>query len=542
MKILILLNFVSLSILKEDSKNNDLKDIKEDSKNNDLKDIKEDLKNQIELVLSDKLKTKDYVSIDLDEDYVVHVLNLNRFHLSIEEYTKSEGLRRKIRISLKDYLDDDLNLREDLKYRIIKELCSYKNSENNSTYHKKYLSMQDGSDLYKNEIFIWNFINNLSEYTSDLQYDFIMRNNYVFESLYNNKERISYYNYIENSDSLIYCLSYGYTKKYIFTVNSDLFDNTKFLGYYYSKTNIEKDFLKDIINFTRYFNLSSGVIDKEISLSSESSCRVVDDQCIKSDPQLVFDTIYEVSLNREIDIVFTDSACYWDSLVCFYTRNIDESDHTYDDSLRYYKINKVQLEECKKFYNECMTIKLEDLEYKIRLMNLIKDTKLYRNILENILRPNDTARRIILISILQNLAIISREEYEYLLFNPELYNRYEENISKIMKEINSHTQNTFYGIYNMILYNEIENMENEARSEEKDSFFKDLIKICQIPYISKLINLDKENMMGNLRIFVEKVLYRPSKLEDEESDEFYALVAQVIEELEFDQIFTGIGP
>ncbi|KAK6090141.1 hypothetical protein P3W45_000867 [Vairimorpha bombi] len=476
MKILILLNFVSLSILKEDSKNNDLKDIKEDSKNNDLKDIKEDLKNQIELVLSDKLKTKDYVSIDLDEDYVVHVLNLNRFHLSIEEYTKSEGLRRKIRISLKDYLDDDLNLREDLKYRIIKELCSYKNSENNSTYHKKYLSMQDGSDLYKNEIFIWNFINNLSEYTSDLQYDFIMRNNYVFESLYNNKERISYYNYIENSDSLIYCLSYGYTKKYIFTVNSDLFDNTKFLGYYYSKTNIEKDFLKDIINFTRYFNLSSGVIDKEISLSSESSCRVVDDQCIKSDPQLVFDTIYEVSLNREIDIVFTDSACYWDSLVCFYTRNIDESDHTYDDSLRYYKINKVQ------------------------------------------------------------------EEYEYLLFNPELYNRYEENISKIMKEINSHTQNTFYGIYNMILYNEIENMENEARSEEKDSFFKDLIKICQIPYISKLINLDKENMMGNLRIFVEKVLYRPSKLEDEESDEFYALVAQVIEELEFDQIFTGIGP
>lgn len=299
--------------------------------------------------------------------------------------------------------------------------------------------------------------------------------------------------------------------------------------------NIEKDFIKDIIKFTRYFNLSASLIDKLNSLSSESSKRVVEDQCHEIKPQFVFDTIHKVRLNRELKISFYNDDCCILNSICFYTKSIKKSE---DDSLIYFNINEKQLEELIKFYNECMNIKLEDLAYKIRLMNMIKGTKLYGNILENILRLNSTSR-IILINILYNLAIISREDYLNLLFNLKPDIDYGEIIFKITEEINSHTQSTFYGVFNMILYNKLENLGNNIRVTKKISFFRDFLYICQIPSISKLFNLDKAGVMDNLRIFVEKVLYCTCELEYEKSNDFYALIAQVIKESEFDHLIMN---
>jgi hypothetical protein len=459
-----------------------------------LINVHNNIQNQLIEKIQEKLASGDYACLDLYEHYVIHVFKLYRSEVVIERYDKLEGFTCPKCISLKDHLDENLNLKDTIKQEIIQKLYSFGDAG------LKYLCLFEGEDLYKNEIYLFDFLKSLPSYVNlienydegkndYLKYKAILRNSYLFRH-YTYGKKFGYIAYFcEDYDKEIFSLvllGQG-SKLYFFTFDLNSLDMTEYFRFYYiNKKGVSGEDVDALLSFVKNFNFE---LYKVISRASEIFIERRDSMEHEN-----------IRLTRNIDLEINDDRMIWNS-VCFSPTEEIECG-------KYFQISSHQLEEIKKFNSDINKVNLNDLEKINKLMNLLKGSELYRRILENILSNQDSGKGLILINVLYSLAIINKTQFEDFL-----YNRSSENIciNDIMQQINSNYESVRFCLYNMLLYSELQNIANNQNDEL--TFFRDFSQIIAIPSVKKLMdpsNIDHLTILEKLHVFIERVYYEPN--------------------------------
>jgi hypothetical protein len=477
-----------------------------------LINVHNNIQEQIIEKIQEKLASGDYTCLDLDDHHVIHVFKLNRSEVVIERYDKLKGFNNPESISLNEHLDENLNLKDTIKQEIIQKLYSFGDTG------LKYLCISEGDDLYKNEIYLFDFLKNLSSYVNlienydeskddYLKYKAILRNSYIFIYYAYVKEAINIYYFCEDYDKELFNLvliGKG-NKLYSFTFDLDSLDMTEYFRYYYIKMKgIPEEDVDALLSFVNHFNFGLYQIDFKYEVTSKASENFIEKRNLMK---------YEnIRLTRKIDLEINDDRMIWNSVRFFPTEK-----RKFDEDLEYFQIFNHQLEEIKKFNSDINEVNLDDLENINELMNLLKGTELYKKILENILNNQDSWKGLILINILYSLAIITKSQFEDFL-----YNRSAENIciNDIIKQINSHYTSVRFSLYNMLLYSELKNIANSQNDEL--TFFRDFSQIIEISSIKELMdpsNIDHLTILEKLHIFIEGVYYKPNFSDSEINSE-----------------------
>jgi hypothetical protein len=477
-----------------------------------LINVHNNIQEQIIEKIQEKLASGDYTCLDLDDHHVIHVFKLNRSEVVIERYDKLKGFNNPESISLNEHLDENLNLKDTIKQEIIQKLYSFGDTG------LKYLCISEGDDLYKNEIYLFDFLKNLSSYVNlienydeskddYLKYKAILRNSYIFIYYAYVKEAINIYYFCEDYDKELFNLvliGKG-NKLYSFTFDLDSLDMTEYFRYYYIKMKgIPEEDVDALLSFVNHFNFGLYQIDFKYEVTSKASENFIEKRNLMK---------YEnIRLTRKIDLEINDDRMIWNSVRFFPTEK-----RKFDEDLEYFQIFNHQLEEIKKFNSDINEVNLDDLENINELMNLLKGTELYKKILENILNNQDSWKGLILINILYSLAIITKSQFEDFL-----YNRSAENIciNDIIKQINSHYTSVRFSLYNMLLYSELKNIANSQNDEL--TFFRDFSQIIEISSIKELMdpsNIDHLTILEKLHIFIERVYYKPNFSDSEINSE-----------------------
>jgi hypothetical protein len=457
-----------------------------------LIDVHNNIQEQITEKIQEKLAAGDYASLDLDEHYVVHVFKLYRSEVVIERYDKLKGMTDEESIDLEDHVDENLNLKDTIKQEIIQKLYSFEDTG------LKYLCILEGEDLYKNEVYLFDFLKNIQSHVNlienydeskddYLKYKNILRNSYLF-SYYAYDKTLGYRDYFcENFDKEMFnlvLLGKG-SKLYFFKFYLDSLNMTQYFRYYYINTKgVSEEDIEILLRFVKNFNFK---LYEMIDIVSENF--------IEKRNVMNFENL---KLTRKIDLEISDNRMIWNS-VCFSPTEEIECGNDF-------QISNHQLEEIKKFNSDINKVNLDDLEKINELMNLLKGSELYRKILENILNNQDSGKGLILINILYSLAIINKSQFEDFL-----YNRSAENIciNDIMQQINSHYESVRFCLYNMLLYSELENIANSQNDDV--SFFRDFNQIIEVSSVKELMNLsniDHLTILEKLHIFIERVYYK----------------------------------
>jgi hypothetical protein len=468
-----------------------------------LIDVHNNIQEQIIEKIQEKLANGDYACLDLDDLYVVHLIHLDRSRVVIDRYVKSKGITDSKFISLNKHLDENLNLKDTIKQEIIQKLYSFGDTK------LKYMCISEVDDLYKNEVFILNFLQNLSSHVNFienydeskndyLKYKAILRNSFLF-ICYTYEEEFGYIDYFcEDFDKEIFSLvliGKG-NKLYFFTLDLNLLDMTEYFRYYYTnKKGIPEEDVDALLSFVKNFNFELYEIDFKYEVISEASENFIEKRNEMNSEN--------IRLTRKIDLEINDDRMIWNS-ACFSTTK----KRKLDEDLEYFQISKNQLEEIKKFNSDINEVNLQDLEKRNELMNLLKGGELYRKILENILNDQDSGKGLILINILYSLAVITKSQ-----FDDFLYNRSAENIciNDIIKQINSHCKSVRFSLYNMLLYSELEDIANSQNDDV--SFFRDFNHIIALSSVRELMNLqniDHLTMLEKLHVFIERVYFKPN--------------------------------
>jgi hypothetical protein len=460
-----------------------------------LINVHNSIENQLIEKIQEKLVSGDYACLDLDYHYVVHLIHLDRSRIILERYDKISGISALIFISLNEHLDENLNLKDTIKQVIIQMLYSFGDTG------LKYLYILAADDkLYKNRIYLLDFLKNLSSHVNlienydegkndYLKYKAILRNSYLFRH-YTYGKKFGYIAYFcEDYDKEIFSLvllGQG-SKLYFFTFDLNSLDMTEYFRFYYiNKKGVSGEDVDALLSFVKNFNFE---LYKVISRASEifiEKRNLMEHENIR--------------LTREIDLEINDNRMIWNS-VCFSPTEEIECG-------KYFQISSHQLEEIKKFNSDINKVNLNDLEKINKLMNLLKGSELYRRILENILSNQDSGKGLILINVLYSLAIINKTQFEDFL-----YNRSSENIciNDIMQQINSNYESVRFCLYNMLLYSELQNIANNQNDEL--TFFRDFSQIIAIPSVKKLMdpsNIDHLTILEKLHVFIERVYYEPN--------------------------------
>jgi hypothetical protein len=479
MKLFILFNLVYLSLI------------------NVHNNIQEQIMNKIQ----EKLAAGDYACLDLDDHYVVHLFKLDRSRIIIGKYVKSKGITDSKCISLKDHLDENLNLKDTIKQVIIQKLYSFGDTG------LKYLCILDEDYLYKNEIYLFDFLKNLPSYINliknydeskddYLKYKAILRNSFLFICYTHDKAfgHVDYFckDYDKELFDLV-LLGKG-NKLYFFTFDLNSLDLTEYFRFYYTnKKGIPEEDVDALSGFVKNFNFGLYEIGFKYEVISEASENFIERRKVMKTEN--------IRLTKKIDLEINDNRMIWNS-ICFSTTK----KRKLDEDFKYFQISNHQLEEIKKFNSEINEIALNDLENINELMNLLKSSELYRRILENILNNRDSGKGLILINILYSLAVITKTQFEDSLYSQSAKNIC---INEIVKQINSHYTSVRFSLYNMLLYSELEDIANSQNDDV--SFFRDFNQIIEISSIKELMgssSIDHLMMLEKLHVFIERVYYK----------------------------------
>jgi hypothetical protein len=490
-----------------------------------LINVHNSIQNQLLEKIREKLASGDYACLNLDDHYVIHLIHLNRSVVLISRYDKLEGITGLRFINLKDHLDESLNLKDTIKQEIIQELYSFGDTG------LKYLCILEGEDLYKNGIFLFDFLKNLSSHINlienydeskeeYLKYKAILRNSFLF-ICYTYDEEFGYMDYFcEDYDKELFnlvLLGKG-NKLYFFTLDLNSLDMTEYFRYYYINIKgVSEEDVDALLSFVKNFNLELYQIGFEYGVINRASENFINNRKVMKTEN--------IRLTRKIDLKINDHQMVWNS-ICFSSTE----ERKLDEDLKYYQISNYQLEEIKKFKSEINRVRRGNLEKINELMNLFKGGELYRRILVNILNNQDSGKGLILINILYSLAIINRSQFEDFL-----YNQSSENIciNDIMQQINSHYESVRFSLYNMLLYSELKNIANSQNDEL--TFFRDFNQIIEVSSVKELMNLpniDNLTMLEKLHIFIERVYYKPnfseSELNPENLDTIHSFVLELL--------------
>jgi hypothetical protein len=463
-----------------------------------LINVHNSIQNQLIEKIQEKLVAGDYACLDLDDHYVLHLIHLNRSEVLISRYDKLEGITGLRFINLKDHLDENLNLKDTIKQEIIQELYSFGDTG------LKYLCISEVDDLHKNEVYLFDFLKNLSSHinlienydTSKndyLKYKAILRNSHLFR-YYTYGKKFGYVDYFcEDYDKEIFSLvllGKG-NKLYFFTFDLNSLDMTEYFRYYYTnKKGVPEEDVDALLSFVKNFNYELYQIGFKYGVISRAS-----EIFIERRNSMEHENI---RLTREIDFEINDNRMIWNS-VCFSPTEEIECG-------KYFKISSHQFEEIKKFNSDINKVNLHDLEKINKLMNLLKGSELYRRILENILSNQDSGKGLILINILYSLAIITKSQFEDFLYNRSAKNIC---INEIIKQINSHYASVRFSLYNMLLYSELQNIANSQNDDV--SFFRDFNQIIALSSVRELMdssNIDHLTILEKLHAFIERVYYK----------------------------------
>jgi hypothetical protein len=491
-----------------------------------LIDVHNNIRNQLIEKIQEKLASGDYACLDLDKHYILHLIHLDRSGVVIERYDKLKGMTDEESIDLEDHVDENLNLKDIIKQEIIQKLYSFGDAE------IKYLCILEEEDLYKNEVYLYDFLKNLSSHVSliknydesnddYLKYKNILRNSYLF-NYYTYDEEFGYTDYFcEDYDKEIFSLvliGKG-NKLYFFTFDLNSLDMTEYFRYYYTnKKGVSEEDVDTLLSFVKNFNFELHEIDFKYGVVSRACWNfMIKRNEMKSE---------NIRLTRKIDLEINNHRMIWNS-ACF----SPTKKRKLDEDLKYYQIFNHQLEEIKKFNSDINEVNLDDLEKINELMNLLKGSELYRKILENILNNRDSGKGLILINILYSLAIINKSQFEDFL-----YNRSAENIciNEIMQQINSHYKSVRFSLYNMLLYSELEDIANSPNDDV--SFFTDFNQIISLSSVKKLMNLPDDiehlTILEKLHVFIERVYYKPnfkfSRFEVENLDTIQSFICKLL--------------
>jgi hypothetical protein len=490
-----------------------------------LIDVHNNIRNQLIEKIQEKLAIGDYACLDLDKHYVVHLIHLNRSVVFISRYDKLEGITGLRFISLKDHVDENLNLKDTIKQKIIQKLYSFGDTG------LKYLCILEGDNLYKNEVYLFDFLKSLPSYVNlienydesndnYLKYKNILRNSYLF-SYYAYDKTLRYIHYFcEDYEKRLFnlvLLGKG-NKLYFFTFDLNSLDMTEYFRYYYTnKKGVSGEDIDTLLSFVKNFNFELYQIGFKYGVISSACWNFM----IKRNEM----NSENILLTRKIDLEINDHQMIWNS-ICF----SPTKKRKFDEDLKYYQISDHQLEEIKKFNSEISGVNLHGLGKINGLMNLLKGGELYRKILENILNNQDSGKGLILINILYSLAIINKSQFEDFL-----YNRSAENIciNDIIKQINSHYRSVRFSLYNMLLYSEIQNIANSQNDEL--TFFRDFNQIIEVSSVKKFMNLsniDHLTILEKLNVFIERVYFKPNFIDlefnSENLDTIHSFVCELL--------------
>jgi hypothetical protein len=462
-----------------------------------LINVHNNIQNQLIEKIQEKLASGDYACLDLDKHYVLHLIHLDREEIVIERYDKLKGMTDEESIDLEDHLDGNFNLKDTIKQEIIRKLYSFGDTG------VKYLCISEGDDLYKNEIYLFDFLKSLPSYINliknydeskndYLKYKAILRNSYLF-NYYTYGKKFGYIDYFfEDYDKELFSLvllGKG-SKLYFFTFDLDSLDMTEYFRFYYTnKKGIPEEDVDTLLSFVKNFN------SKLYEVTSKASWNfMIKRSLMKSE---------NIELTRNIDLEINDNRMIWNSICFSPTEEIECG-----KDLKYFQISNHQLEEIKKFNSDINKVDLQDLEKRNELMNLLKGSELYRRILENILNNQDSGKGLILINILYSLAIITKSQFENFLYNQTAKNIC---INDIIKQINSHYESVRFCLYNMLLYSELEDIANSQNDDV--SFFRDFSQIISMASVKELMgssNIDNLTMIEKLHVFIEGVYFKPN--------------------------------
>jgi hypothetical protein len=467
-----------------------------------LINVHNNIRNQLIEKIQEKLANGDYACLDLDDHYVIHVFKLNRSGVLISRYDKLEGITNSESINLEDHLDENLNLKDTIKQEIIQKLYSFEDTG------LKYLCILEGDDLYKNEIYLFDFLQNLQSHVNlienydeskddYLKYKNVLRNSYLF-SFYTYDEEFGYITYFfkDYDKELFNLVLLGKDNKlYFFTFDLNSLDMTEYFRYYYIKMkDVSGEDVNTLLSFFRKFNFELYQIGFKYEVISEASQNFIEKRNLMNSENIL--------LTRKIDLEITDDRMIWNS-ICFSTTK----KRKLDEDLEYFQISSNQLEEIKKFNSDINKVDFQDLEKRNELMNLLKGGELYRKILENILNNRDSGKGLILINILYSLAIINKSQFEDFLYNRSAKNIC---INDIMQQINSHYTSVRFSLYNMLLYSELQNIANSQNDDV--SFFRDFNQIISMASVKELMNLPDDinnlTILEKLHVFIERVYYK----------------------------------
>jgi hypothetical protein len=477
-----------------------------------LINVHNSIQNQLIEKIQEKLASGDYACLDLDKHYVLHLFKLNRSRLVIIRYDKLEGITHTKYINLEDHLDENLNLRDTIKQVIIRKLYSFGDTG------LKYLCILEGEDLYKNEIYLFDFLKNLSSHVNSIENYDESKNDYLkYKAILRNSYLFSYYTYAKKFGHVIYfCEDYDKelfslvligkgNKLYFFTFDLNSLDMTEYFRYYYTnKKGIPEEDVDILLSFVKNFNFELYQIGFKYEVTSKASFNFI----VKRN----FMKYENIRLTRKIDLEINDNRMIWNS-ICFSTTK----KRKFDEDLEYYQISNNQLEEIKKFNSEINKVEIYDLENINGLMNLLKGGELYKMILENILNNQDSGKGLILINILYSLAMITKSQFEDFLYNRSAKNIC---INDIIRQINSHYTSVRFCLYNMLLYSELQNIANSQNDDV--SFFRDFSQIISMYSIKELMNLpniDHLTILEKMHFFKHRVYFKPNFYDLESNSE-----------------------
>jgi hypothetical protein len=468
-----------------------------------LIDVHNNIRNQLIEKIQEKLASGDYACLDLDEHYVIHVFKLYRSVVVITRYEKLKDFTGLRFISLKDHVDENLNLKDTIKQEIIRKLYSFGDTG------LKYLCILAADNLYKNEFYLFDFLQNLPSHVNlienydeskndYLKYKAVLRKSYLFNYYTCDKTFGHIHYFCENYEKRLFNLALigKGNKLYFFTFDLNSLDMTEYFRFYYMiLKGVSEEDVDTLLSFVKNFNFELYLIGFKYGVVSRDSKNFIEIRNVLKHEN--------ISLTRNIDLEINDHRMIWNS-ACFSTTK----KRKFDEDLKYFQISNNQLEEIKKFKSKINEVDLHGLVKINELMNLLKGSELYRRILENILNNQDSGKGLILINILYSLAMITKSQ-----FDDFLYNRSAKNIciNEIIKQINSHYKSVRFCLYNMLLYSELQNIANSQNDDV--SFFRDFNQIIALSSVKKLMgssNIDHLTMLEKLHVFIERVYYKPN--------------------------------
>jgi hypothetical protein len=468
-----------------------------------LIDVHNSIGNRLIEKIQEKLAAGDYACLDLDDHYVVHLFKLYRSGVLISRYDKLKGFTGLRFINLKKHLDENLNLKDTIKQEIIQKLYSFGDSG------LKYLCILENDDLYKNEVYLLGFLQNLPSYISlienydesndnYLKYKAILRKSYLFNYYTCDKTFGHKHYFCEDFDKEIFSLvllGKG-NKLYFFTFYINSLDMTEYFRFYYINIKgVSEEDVDTLLSFVKNFNYELYLIGFKYGVVSRDSSNFIEIRNVLKHENIL--------LTRNIDLEINDHRMIWNS-VCFSTTK----KRKLDEDLEYFRISNHQLEEIEKFKSKINEVDLHGLVKINRLMNLLKGGELYRKILENILNNQDSGKGLILINILYSLAMVTKTQFDDFLYNQSYENIC---INDIIKQINSHYESVRFCLYNMLLYSELENIANSQNDEL--TFFREFNHVIEISSVEKFMDsssIDHLTILEKLHVFIERVYYKPN--------------------------------